>query len=50
MLINLNARIQLSRHLTLRTKVENLLDKDYELAAGYNTAGRGAYATLNYDY
>ena len=50
MLVNLNARVQLSPHLTLRTRVENLLDKDYELAAGYNTAGRGAYATLNYDY
>lgn len=49
-LLNLSARAQLSRHLNLRAKVENLLDKDYELAAGYNTAGRGVYATLTYDY
>lgn len=49
-LVNLSARMQLSPHLTLRTKIENLLDRNYELAAGYNTAGRGAYATLSYDY
>ncbi len=49
-LLNLSARAQLSRRLTLRAKVENLLDKDYELAAGYNTAGRGIYASLTYDY
>jgi vitamin B12 transporter len=49
-LLNLSARAQLSPRLVLRAKVENLLDKDYELADGYNTAGRGIYATLTYDY
>ncbi len=31
-----------------RVKVENAFDKQYQLAYGYNTPGRGIYATLQY--
>ena len=31
-----------------RVKVENAFDKQYQLAYGYNTPGRGVYATLQY--
>jgi vitamin B12 transporter len=31
-----------------RVKIENAFDKQYQLAYGYNTPGRGVYATLQY--
>lgn len=33
---------------TARVRLENALDKSYQLAHGYNTPGRGVYATLQY--
>ncbi len=33
---------------TARLKVENAFNRNYELAGGYNTPGRGIYATLQY--
>jgi vitamin B12 transporter len=33
---------------TARVKLENAFDRDYQLAYGYNTPGRGIYATLQY--
>lgn len=33
---------------TARVKLENALNRRYELAGGYNTPGRGVYATLQY--
>ncbi|HQW80345.1 MAG: TonB-dependent receptor [Rhodanobacteraceae bacterium] len=29
-------------------RIENLLDRDYEVLSGYNTPGRGAYLTISY--
>jgi vitamin B12 transporter len=49
-LANLSSRIQLGEHWQLKAKVENLLDRDYELADGYRSAGRGVYASLAYSY
>jgi len=49
-LANLTARLQLARDLVLKARVENLLDRDYELAEGYRSAERGLYATLSYTY
>ena len=49
-LVNLTAKLELGRHWTLRARLENLLDQDYELVDGYNTAGRGLYASLAYSY
>jgi vitamin B12 transporter len=39
-LLDLTAAWRLARDWTLRARVENALDKDYELADGYQTAGR----------
>jgi vitamin B12 transporter len=50
LLANLNARLQLARGWTLRARIENLLDEDYELVEGYNSAGRGLYVSLAYSY
>jgi vitamin B12 transporter len=33
---------------TARVKLENAFDREYQLAYGYNTPGRGIYATLQY--
>lgn len=49
-LANLTARVRLGGPWLLKARVENLLDTDYRLAAGYRTAGRGLYATLSYVY
>lgn len=49
-LANLTARLALAERWTLRARLENLLDQDYELVDGYNTAGRGLYASLAYAY
>ena len=49
-LANLTARLQLAEHWTLQARIDNLLDQDYELVDGYNTAGRGLYAGLAFSY
>jgi vitamin B12 transporter len=49
-LANLTARLRLGDHWTLSGRLENLLDHDYELVEGYNTPGRGLYASLAYSY
>ena len=49
-LANLTARLRLNASWSLSARLENLLDQDYELADGYNSAGRGIYASLAYSY
>jgi vitamin B12 transporter len=49
-LANLTARFRLAERWTAGARVDNLLDQDYELVDGYNTAGRGLYASLSYSY
>ena len=49
-LANLTASMALSERWTLRARLDNLLDQDYELVEGYNAAGRGLYASLAYSY
>ncbi len=39
---------KLDKDWTARIKLENAFDKHYQLAYGYNTPGRGIYATLQY--
>jgi vitamin B12 transporter len=41
---------QLLDYLTLRGKVGNLFDRDYQLVDGFNTASRTYQATLNYSF
>jgi len=47
-LLNLSAKHQLSKHLDLGLRIENLTDEDYQLAHGFNTPGRAAYLTLSF--
>jgi vitamin B12 transporter len=45
---NVFARYHFTPSLNLSAKIENLFDKNYETAAGFNTKGRTAYAELSY--
>ena len=47
-LVNLNASYRFHRDWQLYAKLENAFDEEYELAAGYNTAGRTAYLGIRY--
>jgi len=49
-LASLTASFALAERWTLRARLDNLLDQDYELVEGYNSAGRGVYASLAYSY
>jgi vitamin B12 transporter len=39
-LLDLSASYPVTSHLTVRGKIANLFDKDYETVYGYQTAGR----------
>ncbi len=47
-LVSLSAGYPLGRHWELGARLENALDEDYELAAGYNAPERAAYLSLAY--
>lgn len=47
-LANLSAQWSFAERLTLTARVENLFDRDYELASGYNTPGRSLFASVRY--
>lgn len=47
-LVNLRLRWPLGGNWTLEGRAENLLDEDYELAAGFNTAGASAYVGVSW--
>jgi vitamin B12 transporter len=46
LLVNLHASWELAPQWTLRARLENLADRDYELAYGYNTPGRSGLVEL----
>ena len=46
---NIYSRLQLSRNWSLRAKVDNLLNKEYQTAYTYNQAGRTAFLSLHYE-
>ncbi len=47
-LVNLSLQYPLLAGLFAEARVENLLDKDYELASGFNTPGLSGYLGLRY--
>ena len=47
-LINLSGVIQMDKNLWLETRIENLLNEDYELVYGYNTPGLSVFVGVNY--
>ena len=47
-LLNLNASTPLAKDWTLLARVDNLADKQYELARTYATAGRSLYVGVKW--
>jgi vitamin B12 transporter len=47
---DLAASYPVTSHLTVRGRITNLFDKDYETAYGYKTAGREYYLTGSYNF
>lgn len=47
-LVNLRARVPLTEAWTIEGRLENLLDEDYELAAGFNTPERSAFVGVSW--
>jgi vitamin B12 transporter len=47
-LLNLNARYQIDKNLSLFGRVDNLFDRDYQTAYGYNQPSRGVFAGLSW--
>ncbi|KVQ07777.1 TonB-dependent receptor [Burkholderia ubonensis] len=47
-LVNLSARYTITKAWYVSARIDNLFDKDYELAYAYNTPRRGAYVTLGW--
>jgi len=45
---NIFMRYHFTQSLSLSARIENLFDKNYETAAGFNTKGSTAYAELSY--
>jgi vitamin B12 transporter len=47
-LVNLSASYQINNQLKLQARIDNLLDKQYEIAKHYNTQGRALYLGIIY--
>jgi vitamin B12 transporter len=45
---SLYASKQIDKEWTLRARLENAFDRQYQLASGYNTPGTGVFVTLQY--
>ncbi|ALG69504.2 TonB-dependent receptor domain-containing protein [Beggiatoa leptomitoformis] len=47
-ILNLNSEYSLSKQWMLRARLDNVLDREYELAQYYHTAGRGFFVSVHY--
>ena len=47
-LINLSGVVKMAKDIWLETRVDNLLDEDYEQVYGYNTPGLSVFVGVNY--
>ncbi|MDV5228125.1 TonB-dependent vitamin B12 receptor BtuB [Providencia rettgeri] len=47
---DITAAYPITSHLTIRGKIANMFDKDYETAYGYRTAGREYFLTGTYNF
>ncbi len=45
-LVNLRASYDIAATWSVSLRLENLFDRDYELAHGYNTPGRAGYVQI----
>lgn len=46
--LDLRAEYALAKHWLAQARIENVLDKDYQTASGYNQPGRSLYFSLRY--
>lgn len=46
--MNLSARYDITKAWYVSARIDNLFDRNYELASSYNTPRRGAYVTLGW--
>lgn len=46
--LNLNARYQMDKNISISARIDNLFNRDYMLVHGYNTLGRTLFVGLNY--
>ncbi|MGM0680365.1 MAG: hypothetical protein ACQESY_10935, partial [Pseudomonadota bacterium] len=49
-LVNLSGQYRLASDFWFEGRVDNLLDEEYELQYGYNTAGLSGYAGVRYHF
>jgi len=49
-LLGLHAKLVLSPAWSLTARLENVLDRRYELASGYNTAGRALFVATRFSF
>ncbi|MDC9598109.1 TonB-dependent vitamin B12 receptor BtuB [Xenorhabdus anantnagensis] len=47
---DINASYSITDHLTIRARIANVFDKNYETAYGYRTSGREYYLTGSYNF
>jgi len=47
-IVNLATQFEINKGVVFEGRIENLFDKEYELAYGYNTPGRSGYIGLRY--
>jgi vitamin B12 transporter len=48
-LLDLRAQYRFDSHWTVRARLENVFDKQYQTVATYNEAGRNLFVSVNYD-
>ncbi len=46
--VNLYGNVPLARGFSLQARIDNLMDREYELVSGFNTSERAFYLSLNY--
>ncbi|MFK5915824.1 MAG: TonB-dependent receptor [Woeseiaceae bacterium] len=47
-IVNLRTRYAISKKLSIKAKLENIFDKDYETVTGYNNPGRSIFISVKY--
>ena len=48
-LVNVRSSYELTKSFSIKAKVDNLLDKEYETIRDYNNLGRVVFVSLNYN-
>jgi vitamin B12 transporter len=49
-LVNLTGQLAVGQHWRVNARIENLLDKEYQTAAGFNMQDLSGFVELNYSW